>query len=547
MMTGAQIILECLKRQGVDTIFGYPGGAVIPLYDALYKNKEHFKHVLTCHEQAAAHGADGYARATGRVGVCFATSGPGAANIVTAIATAYMDSIPVVYITGQVPSSLLGKDSFQEVDITAITQPITKHNFIVRSVDSLQNIIEKAFRIAEEGRKGPVLIDVPKDIFLAEAEFVEKKSKKDKEKSISVQGDLVKAAEWIRHAERPIIYAGGGVVQAGASEHLKSFAEKTGIPVVNTLMGLGGFPRNHRLSLGMVGMHGLYKANMAISKTDLIIAVGGRFSDRVIGPPDSFAPKARVIHIDIDFSEIGKNVETAHWILGDMKGILEILTEFATESRHLDWIDSLPKEDDFKNEADFHPRQILDYMKNRLEKDIVVATEVGQHQMWTAQYWEFESPRTFLTSGGLGTMGYGMGAAMGAAFGKSGERVLLVSGDGSFRMNCNELITVAKYNLPILILLMDNESLGMVRQWQEKFCGGRFSETELGREVDYVGIARSYGIDGALASDMESLGNALDNALRSMKPYLIDCRIAKETGVFPFVPPGKPLDEMVLQ
>jgi acetolactate synthase-1/2/3 large subunit len=547
MMTGAQIILECLKRQGVDTIFGYPGGAVIPLYDALYKNKEHFKHVLTCHEQAAAHGADGYARATGKVGVCFATSGPGATNIVTAIATAYMDSIPVVYVTGQVPSALLGKDSFQEVDITAVTQPITKHNFIVRSVDSLQNIMEKAFRIAGEGRKGPVLVDVPKDIFLAEAEFVEKKSKEDKEKFPSVQGDLVKAAEWIRDAKRPVIYAGGGVVQAGASDQLKRFAEKTGIPVVNTLMGLGGFPRNHRLSLGMVGMHGLYKANMAISKTDLIIAVGARFSDRVIGPPDSFAPKARVIHIDIDFSEIGKNVETAHWILGDMKGILEILTNFAPESRHLDWTDNLPKVDCIKGESDFHPRQILEYMNHRLENDIVVATEVGQHQMWTAQYWEFESPRTFLTSGGLGTMGYGMGAAMGAAFGKSGERILLVSGDGSFRMNCNELMTVAKNNLPILILLMDNESLGMVRQWQEKFCGGRFSETELSREVDYVGIAKSFGIDGAIASDMKSLGNAVDMALGTMKPYLIDCRISKEIGVFPFVPPGKPLDEMVLQ
>ncbi len=547
MMTGAQIILECLKRQNVDTIFGYPGGAVIPLYDALYKNRGCFRHVLTCHEQAAAHGADGYARATGKVGVCFATSGPGATNIVTAIATAYMDSIPVVYVTGQVPSHLLGKDSFQEVDITAVTQPITKHNFIVRSVDDLQRTMENAFRIAEEGRKGPVLVDVPKDVFLAEARFREREVGEASAKKSSVQGDVVKAAEWIMESERPVIYAGGGVVQANAAAQLKKLAEKTGIPVVNTLMGLGGFPRCHGLSLGMVGMHGLYEANMAISKSDLIIAVGGRFSDRVIGPPDSFAPKARVVHIDIDFSEIGKNIETAHWILGDMKGILEILTEFVGERSHEDWIASLPKADCPGSEVDFHPRQILEYMNCRLGNDVTVATEVGQHQMWTAQYWEFENPRTLLTSGGLGTMGYGMGASVGAAFGKRGERVLLVSGDGSFRMNLNELATLSKYNLPILILLMNNRSLGMVRQWQDKFCDGRLSETELSQEADYVKIAKGFGIDGAVVSDMRSMGDAVDKALEGMKPFLIDCRIPEETGVFPFVPPGKTLEEMVLE
>jgi len=547
MMTGAQIILECLKRQNVDTIFGYPGGAVIPLYDALYKNRGCFRHVLTCHEQAAAHGADGYARATGKVGVCFATSGPGATNIVTAIATAYMDSIPVVYVTGQVPSHLLGKDSFQEVDITAVTQPITKHNFIVRSVDDLQRTMENAFRIAEEGRKGPVLVDVPKDVFLAEARFREREVGEASAKKSSVQGDVVKAAEWIMESERPVIYAGGGVVQANAAAQLKKLAEKTGIPVVNTLMGLGGFPRCHGLSLGMVGMHGLYEANMAISKSDLIIAVGGRFSDRVIGPPDSFAPKARVVHIDIDFSEIGKNIETAHWILGDMKGILEILTEFVGERSHEDWIASLPKADCPGSEVDFHPRQILEYMNCRLGKDVTVATEVGQHQMWTAQYWEFENPRTLLTSGGLGTMGYGMGASVGAAFGKRGERVLLVSGDGSFRMNLNELATLSKYNLPILILLMNNRSLGMVRQWQDKFCDGRLSETELSQEADYVKIAKGFGIDGAVVSDMRSMGDAVDKALEGMKPFLIDCRIPEETGVLPFVPPGKTLEEMVLE
>ena len=547
MMTGAQIILECLKRQKVDTIFGYPGGAVIPLYDALYKDRECFTHVLTCHEQAAAHGADGYARATGKVGVCFATSGPGATNIVTAIATAYMDSIPVVYVTGQVPSHLLGKDSFQEVDITAVTQPITKHNFIVRNVNGLQEAMESAFRIAGEGRKGPVLVDVPKDVFLAQAQFKEKGDDKRIAETSSVQGDVVKAAEWIMESKHPIIYAGGGVVQANAAGQLKKFAEKTGIPVVNTLMGLGGFPRCHGLSLGMVGMHGLHEANMAISKSDLIIAVGGRFSDRVIGPPDSFAPKARVVHIDIDFSEIGKNVETAHWILGDMKGILELLTEFVGQGNNSDWIEDLPKANCPGEEADFHPRQILEYLNCRLGNDITVATEVGQHQMWTAQYWEFENPRTFLTSGGLGTMGYGMGASVGAAFGKKGQRIVLVSGDGSFRMNLNELETVSKYNLPILILLMNNRSLGMVRQWQEKFCGGRLSETELSQEADYVGIAKGFGIEGAVAIDMRSMGDAVDKALEGMKPFLIDCRILEETGVFPFVPPGKPLEEMVLE
>jgi len=546
MMTGAQIILECLKRQKVDTIFGYPGGAVIPLYDALYKDSESFTHVLTCHEQAAAHGADGYARSTGRVGVCFATSGPGATNLVTSIATAYMDSIPVVYVTGQVPSHLLGKDSFQEVDITAVTQPVTKHNFIVRSVDDLQDAMESAFKIAGQGRKGPVLVDVPKDVFLAEAQFDEKGDEKSVEEASSVQGDVVKAAEWIMESKRPVIYAGGGVVQANASGQLREFAEKTGIPVVNTLMGLGGFPRGHRLSLGMVGMHGLYEANMAISKSDLIIAIGGRFSDRVIGPPNSFAPKARVVHIDIDFTEIGKNINATHWILGDMKGILKILTEFVGEKSHEDWIASLPKADCPLYEADFHPQQILEYLNCRLGKDVLVATEVGQHQMWTAQYWEFEKPRTFLTSGGLGTMGYGMGAAVGAAFGRSGGRVLLVSGDGSFRMNLNELATLAKYNLPILIVLMNNKSLGMVRQWQEKFCDGRLSETELSQEADYIGIATGFGIDGAVASDMKSMGDAVDKALEGMKPFLIDCRISEQTGVFPFVPPGKALEDMVL-
>lgn len=545
-MTGAQIILECLKRNNVDTIFGYPGGAVIPLYDALYKNREFFKHVLTCHEQAATHAADGYARATGKVGVCFATSGPGATNTVTGIATAYMDSIPMVVITGQVPSQLLGRDSFQEIDITALTQPITKHNSIVRSVETLQETIERAFQIAGDGRKGPVLVDIPKDIFLAETSFRYETVEEAKGKS-SCQGNLIQAAEWIHAARRPIIYAGGGVIQAGASAQLKRFVEKTGIPVVNTLMGLGGFPRSHGLSLGMVGMHGLYDANMAISKSDLILAVGGRFSDRVIGPPDLFAPRARLIHIDIDSTEIGKNIDADHWILGDMKEILEILTEFVSEGKRDDWLNHAFEPALPSKEGAFHPGRILEYANSCLDKGTTVVTEVGQHQMWTAQYWKFDFPRTLLTSGGLGTMGYGLGAAMGASAGLPGERILLVSGDGSFRMNCNELATVSKHKMPILIILMNNRALGMVRQWQDMFCEGRLSETELSQGADYLEIAKAYGIEGAIAEDMAGLKSAMERALSTMQPFLIDCRIPRETGVFPFVPPGKPIYEMILE
>lgn len=546
MMTGAEIILESLKRRGTDTLFGYPGGAVIPLYDALYKRKGDFRHVLTCHEQAAAHGADGYARVTGRTGVCFATSGPGATNTVTAIATAYMDSIPLVVITGQVPRGLLGKDSFQEIDITAVTQPITKHNFIVQSVDTLQETLEKAFRIAESGRKGPVLIDVPKDVFLEEAPFRTGPMETSSDVPFC-QGNLIQAAEWIRESERPVVYAGGGVRSAEASSQLLKFAEKTGIPVVNSLMGLGSFPRSHALSLGMVGMHGLYEANMAISNSDLIIAVGGRFSDRVIGPRGTFALRSRVIHIDIDSSEIGKNIPADHWILGDMKEILEILTEFLEPSDKSAWLKTaFPPAPEFETEA-FHPSKILKKVNRRLKDDVTVVTEVGQHQMWTAQHWEFNHPRQFLTSGGLGTMGYGLGAAMGAAAGRPGERVLLVSGDGSFRMNMNELATLSRNGFPVLVLLMNNGALGMVRQWQEKFCEGRFSETLLGAGTDYSEVASVFGLDAAVVENMQQLDSALDRALERMRPFLIDCRIPEETGVYPFVPPGKPIYEMILE
>lgn len=546
MMTGAEIILESLKRRGTDTLFGYPGGAVIPLYDALYKRRGDFRHVLTCHEQAAAHGADGYARVTGKTGVCFATSGPGATNTVTAIATAYMDSIPLVVITGQVPRGLLGKDSFQEIDITAVTQPITKHNFIVQSVETLQETLEKAFRIAESGRKGPVLIDVPKDVFLEEAPYREGPLEGSRDVPFC-QGNLIQAAEWIRESERPVIYAGGGVRSAEASSQLLKFAEKTGIPVVNSLMGLGAFPRSHALSLGMVGMHGLYEANMAVSNSDLIIAVGGRFSDRVVGPRGTFAVQSRVIHIDIDSSEIGKNIPADHWILGDMKEILEILTEFLEPSDKSGWLKTaFPPAPEVETAA-FHPSKILKRVNRRLEDDVTVVTEVGQHQMWTAQHWAFNHPRQFLTSGGLGTMGYGLGAAMGAAAGRPGERVLLVSGDGSFRMNMNELATLSRTGFPVLILLMNNGALGMVRQWQEKFCEGRFSETLLGVDTDYSDVASVFGLDTAVVENMQQLDSALDRALEQMRPFLIDCRIPEETGVYPFVPPGKPIYEMILE
>lgn len=547
---GAEIVLECLKEEGVDTIFGYPGGAVIPLYDALYKYKEDFKHVLTCHEQGASHAADGYSRSTGKVGVCFATSGPGATNTVTGIATAYMDSVPMVVITGQVPSALLGRDSFQEVDITAITLPITKHNYLVKRVNDLPGIIKEAFEIAKEGRPGPVLIDIPKDIFMTRTQYVKADRDKKNQRVFAIDSlKLEEVARLINEAENPVIYAGGGVSLADACEELLRLAEHSSIPVVNTLMGLGGFPRNHPLSLGLVGMHGLKQANLAVTNSDLVLAIGARFSDRVTGKADQFAPKAKVIQIDIDKAEIGKNKEVYISLVGNVEEILRSLMPLIEKNKRESWLETINgwKCSEKEDRGQWVPENILKCAFESLGEDTIVTTEVGQHQMWTAQYWKFQKPRTFLSSGGLGTMGYGLGAAIGAQVGNPSRRVLHIAGDGSFRMNCNELATVARNRLPLITLLFNNSTLGMVRQWQGMFCEGRYSETDMGEEVDYVRLAEAYGLNGEKVTDMEELKSALLKASKQSTATVIECVISKDQKVFPMVPAGMPIDCMVFE
>lgn len=550
-LTGAEIVLACLKEQGVDKIFGYPGGAVIPLYDALYDQREQFSHILTCHEQGASHAADGYARTTGKVGVCFATSGPGATNTVTGIATAYMDSVPLVVITGQVPSNLLGKDSFQEVDITAVTLPITKHNYFVRDIEKLGDVIREAFEIARSGRPGPVLIDIPKNVFLEKTTYYPKAMEPAKQiHSYNLEDkSLGKAAKLINESSKPVIYAGGGIILSDASKELYEFITKGNIPIVNTLMGLGSFPREHPLSLGLVGMHGLKAANLAVSNSDLIIAVGARFSDRVIGIADEFGPKAKVIHIDIDKSEVGKNKEVDLSILGNIKKVLTELTKHVVNKDRKPWFDEINQWKMLKpqSKTTFTAKNILDCAGDVLGEDTIVTTEVGQHQMWTAQHWKFHSPRTFITSGGLGTMGYGLGAAIGAQIGNPHKTVLHIAGDGSFRMNCNELATVSKYKLPIITLLFNNRTLGMVRQWQKLFCDGRYSETDITDDVDYMKLVEAYGLKGKRVDNLTDLKKALKEAVEEGKGLVIECILSKDDNVFPMVPPGKPIDHIILE
>lgn len=547
-LSGGQIVLEGLKEQGVDTIFGYPGGAVIPLYDALYDNFDTFTHIITAHEQGAVHGADGYARSTGKVGVCFATSGPGATNTITGIATAYMDSVPLVIFTGQVPRTLLGKDSFQEVDITGISLPITKHNYLVEDIEDLPYIIREAFSTARSGRPGPVLIDIPKDI------FIEKTSYKNEEVSFEQYSEndidvklLVKVTEAINKSKRPVIYAGGGVIISKASQKLYEFAEKSNIPVVNTLMGLGSFPRDNSLSLGLVGMHGFKEANLAVTNSDLIIAVGARFSDRVVGNANKFAPQAQVIHIDIDKTEINKNKRANVSILGDVKQILEILVENIDYKDTTSWLKEIEgwKSKTPLETKEFSPRNIIKTANEILGENTIVVTDVGQHQMWTAQYWKFIQPRSFLSSGGLGTMGYGLGAAIGAQIANPDKKVLHITGDGSFRMNCNELATVSKYNLPTITLIFNNRTLGMVRQWQKLFQNERYSETDIGEEVNHVKLADAYGIKGYRVEDLSSLAEVIKEVSNARKSVVIDCKIDKDACVYPIVPPGKPINNLI--
>ncbi len=547
-MNGAKALLESLKECGVDTIFGYPGGAVIPLYDALYED-EHLYHIRTAHEQGAVHAADGYARSTGKVGVCFVTSGPGATNTVTGLATAYMDSIPLVVISGQVATPLLGKDSFQEVDIVGITFSVTKHNYLVRDVEKIAETVTKAFEIAKSGRPGPVLIDIPKDIFLKEYSYEKSTRIKEEYREPNFKdSDVYKIAQLINKCERPVIYAGGGVKISHAENELLELAEKADIPVVNTLMSLGTTPRDHQLSLGLVGMHGLKESNLAVVNCDLLLAIGARFSDRVVGDATKFASKAKIVHLDIDSSEVHKNVNADLAVIGDIKTMLKALTERVNPKDNSDWkkeIASWKREIDNKDK--FNPKNILESFYKKLGKEAFVATDVGQHQMWTAQYWRFNETNKFITSGGLGTMGFGLGAAIGAKVANCDKPVLLVTGDGSFRMNCNELFTVANYNIPLIILLMNNSALGMVRQWQRMFCGGRYSETDIKECIDYVKLVSAYGIEGHSVDSLEDLNNVLRNVEFGSKTVFIECKILKDESVYPIVPPGKSIDTLLVE
>ena len=557
-ISGSQIVIECLIEQGVDTVFGYPGGAILNIYDALYKNSNRIRHILTAHEQGASHAADGYARSTGKVGVCMATSGPGATNLVTGIATAYMDSIPMVAITCNVTQSQLGKDSFQEIDITGVTMPITKHNFIVRDVKDLADIIRKAFYIAKSDRPGPVLIDIPKDITSAVTEYeAVEPSKLDfnvlsKKIPFPSEKQIENAAKLIDESQKPFIYAGGGVITSEASEELFSFATKAKIPVAMSLMGKAAFPNKHELSLGMIGMHGTYAANTACDNCDLLLAIGCRFSDRVIGEAAKFAKNAKILQIDIDPTEVNKMINVDYALLGDVKAILAKLTEKIQEKEKSQWNSQIEEwkkiiPPSYNKKQDLSPKFIFEYVNSQVKDDTIITTEVGQHQMWTAQFYNFTKPRTFLTSGGLGTMGFGTGAAIGAKFANPDKTVVHFAGDGSFRMNCNELATIEHYELPIIIVILDNHALGNVRMWQTLFYEKRYSNTTLDFGPEWTTLASAYGIQGYHVKNEKEFKDAFDNALKSGKPAVIDAEIFLDEMVYPMIPPGKSIEYLLME
>ena len=545
--TGAEIVIECLKEQGVDTVFGYPGGAILNIYDALYKHSDEITHILTSHEQGASHAADGYARATGRVGVCFATSGPGATNLVTGIATAYMDSVPLVAITCNVNVAALGKDSFQEVDIAGITLPITKYSMIVKDVTTLADTLRRAFDIARSGRPGPVLIDIPKDVTGETCDYRPKKIKKPALPPAVPEKALKEAAAMINAAKRPVIFTGGGTIISGASKELRELAHRINAPVCDTLMGKGAFPGTDDLYMGMLGMHGTKTANISLTKCDLLIACGVRFSDRDTGKTSSFAKDAKILQLDVDAAEVNKNVIIDKVLLGDLKATLTALLPLIEESSRTKWvkeITALKEKFPLKYDSD---RLTGPFMLETLYKETkgkaIITTAVGQHQMWSAQYYKYTSPRTFITSGGLGTMGYGLGAAIGAKVGCPDKTVINIGGDGCFRMNMNELITAARYNIPVIEVVMNNSVLGMVRQWQGLFYEGRYSQTTFTDDLDYAAIARAMGVKGIRVETKEEAVAAVKEALKTDGPVLIDCRIDRNDMVFPMSAPGQPIEE----
>ena len=550
LLTGAEILVNSLIDNGVDTVFGYPGGAVLNIYDALFKKSDKIRHILTCHEQGAAHAADGYARSTGKVGVCIATSGPGATNLVTGIATAYMDSTPMVAITGNVTRPLLGKDSFQEVDITGITMPITKHNYIVKDIKELQKIVNEAFYIASSGRPGPVLIDIPKDITAEKYNYTKMEPKK-REKSLQTINisSLEDFVEFINESENPFIYAGGGILSSNAEKEVLALAEKINAPVATSLMGIGSIPNDHRLYTGMIGMHGTKASNLLATSCDLIIALGARFSDRVISHKNH-VKNARVIQIDIDPAEINKNVKVDSYIIGDIKEVLNKLIPMINEKENIAWINKMNELKALNNkevvkEGILTPEYLFTLLNKMNNGNFIITTEVGQHQMWTAQNYKFYKPRTFISSCGLGTMGFGMGASIGAQMGNPKAVVFNIAGDGSFGMDCNEFATAVNFKLPIKVIVMNNNALGMVRQWQSLFYEGRYAETTLNRATDFVKLAEAFGGTGFRVEKPEELQEILEKALATDGPVIIDYKINSDDMVFPMVAPGAPINEII--